>query len=35
MAANKAAKRGYKKVSVFEGGSKAWQSAGMAVATGE
>ena len=35
MAANKAAKWGYKKVSVFEGGIKAWQSAGMAVATGE
>ncbi|GMU32774.1 MAG: hypothetical protein AMXMBFR20_06460 [Planctomycetia bacterium] len=35
MAADKAIRWGHRNVSVFEGGIKAWQSAGMTVATGE
>lgn len=35
MAANKAIRWGHQHVSVFEGGIKAWQSAGMTVAKGE
>ena len=35
MAANKAIRWGHQHVSVFEGGIKAWQSAGMTVKTGE